>query len=345
MAVMRKFIIAVLLLLAVVFVYFSLAELETIVETLQRSDFRFFFFALLLAFVWLYDLAVTLKSLYRLVGIDMKSRQLMLIVAAANFVNVIAPIGGVTGMAVLLDDARQRNHSTGRVTVAGALFILLDYAAFICVLSLGWVVLIRRNNLSPGEITASVIILAIAIGMASLVYLGYRSSERLGNVLAWLSRAVNRVVRLFTRREYLQEANARLFASEFAEGLTAIKGQTHRLFWPFLFALNNKAILICILALSFLSFGTPFSVGTIIGGFSIGYLFVIVSPTPAGIGFMEGAMTLGLRSLQVPTATAALVTLAYRAATFWFPLLLGGLSFRYLNRKARLKPGDGQGNG
>ena len=101
---------------------------------------------------------------------------------------------------------------------------------------------------------------------------------------------------------------------------------------------SNKVLLICVLALTFLAFQTPFTVGTLVGGFSIGYLFLIVSPTPAGLGFVEGALTLALNSLRVQLGTAGVITLIYRAITFWYPLGIGALALRALQKKP--KEGD-----
>jgi hypothetical protein len=86
-------------------------------------------------------------------------------------------------------------------------------------------------------------------------------------------------------------------------------------------------ILIC----SFLSFGVEFSAGTIIAGFSLAYLFLIVSPTPSGIGIVEGIMPIALTSLNVNWSQAVVITLVYRAVTFWFPLLVGAWAFRTLH--------------
>jgi uncharacterized protein (TIRG00374 family) len=86
----------------------------------------------------------------------------------------------------------------------------------------------------------------------------------------------------------------------------------------------------------FFAFDVSFSVGTIIAGFSIGYLFFVVSPTPAGLGIVEGALTLGLVSLNVPLNQAAAVTLAYRGVTFWVPLLIGVLSFRMVSGSKKI---------
>jgi uncharacterized protein (TIRG00374 family) len=84
----------------------------------------------------------------------------------------------------------------------------------------------------------------------------------------------------------------------------------------------------------FLAFGQGFSVPALIAGFSMGYLFLIVSPTPSGVGFVEGAMTLTLNSMDVPLAPAAIIALAYRGITFWLPLAYGAFAFRWVGQRA-----------
>ena len=328
---MRKIIVPLILLLAIALILFSSSELENIAKTLQHSNWRFLVAALIVELIWMYNVATTFRLLYRMVGLEEKSRHLLLVATAANFVNVIAPSVGIGGMAVFLDDATRRNHSAGRVTVVGVLYLLFDYAAFLCVLALGLIVLFRRNNLNAGEITASFILLAIAGTLAFLLYLGYRSASELGKALAWITRLVNRLLRPFIHRDYLQEERAHFFAQEVAEGLSLIRGKRRELVWTFLFSLNNFALLICVFAFTFLALGTPFSVGTLVGGFSIGYLFLVVSPTPSGLGVVEGMLALALNTLRVKWEAAVLITLTYRAVTFWFPLGVGAIAFRALH--------------
>jgi hypothetical protein len=112
-----------------------------------------------------------------------------------------------------------------------------------------------------------------------------------------------------------------------------LRGKKKQLLWPFLFSLNNFALLICALAFTFLALGTPFSVGTLVGGFAISYLFLIVSPTPSGLGVVEGVMTVALNSLRVQWEAAVLITLTYRFITFWLPLVIGAIAFRRLGTK------------
>jgi len=330
---MRKFIIILVLFLGAALVYLSFGEIETILQTLKKGEFRFIFLALLIECAWFLVSGLTYLSLYRILGLDGSFHKLALMSASANFINTVAPSVGMGGMAVFISDATRTNQSPGKATVASMLYIFLDYIAFLVVLTLGLIVLFRRNDLHPTEIATSAIMFAIAAGLGFLLYLGSRSAKALGSALAWMARLVNRVVRPFLHREYLSEARAHTFANEMATDLRSLPERYRSLVKPMLFAFANKALLMGVLTASFLAFQVPFTAGTIIGGFAISYLFLIVSPTPSGIGIVEGVMPLALSSLRVEWSQAVIVTLAYRGITFWFPLGVGALAFRSLNKE------------
>jgi hypothetical protein len=329
---MQKFIVIVILFLAAGLVFLSFGELESIVETLRRGNPWFTLLAILFQLTWFVVTGFTYLSLYRVLGMDGTLLKMSLMTAAANFVSTVMPSAGMGGIAVFINDASRNGHSPGRVTVVGVLFIFLDYLAFLCVLGLGLIVLFRRNDLDPSEITASLIILSIAVSLGFLLYLGSKSAEALGNALARMARFVNGIVRPFIHREYLIERRAHEFAHEIAADLQSLPGKAHSLIRPFLLAVAGKALMMGILASSFLTFDVPFSAGVIIGGFSISYLFLVVSPTPSGIGIVEGIMPLALSSLKVQWSRAVIITLAYRAVTFWLPLGIGAFSLRHLSR-------------
>ena len=331
---MRKFIVILVLFLGVAVVALSFGELETIIATLRQAHLRYLFLAFILHGLWLWNVGLTYKAIYRLLGIEESRKRIALVAAASNFVNIAAPTGGVSGIALFAAEARQRGYPTGKATLAGTLFLFVDQIGFLIILSLGWVVLIRRNDLNAGEITASLILLAVALVFAFLLYLGYRSAETLGNVLARAAHFINRVIYPFLHRDYLSEERAHAFAAEVGEGLSDLPDHSLQyLIRPLVHAFINKALLIGILVCSFLSFDVPFSVGTIIAGWAIGYLFLVVSPTPNGIGIVEGVMPLTLTSLRVPYEAAVVVTLVYRAVTFWWLLAVGAWAFRRLHFK------------
>jgi uncharacterized protein (TIRG00374 family) len=329
---MRKVIFFLILFLAIGVVMFSFAELENIAKTLARRDFRFLYIAIVVQMTWMLNDAMEYRALYKIMGINEPLRRLVTLAAAANFVNVVAPSGGMGGVAVFLDNAYKREHPSGRVVAISALYLFFDYVAFVIVLTLGIIVLFRRNNLGAGEIAASIIMLGIVIGLGAIILIGSRSAEQLGKVLSTWARRINSVSLRFLHRNYLQEERAQAFANDMAEGLALLRDKPTELIRPMVHALANKALMIAVMMFAFLDFQVVFTAGTLIAGFSIGYLFLVVSPTPSGIGIVETILPLTLKSLGVPWEDAVVVTLTYRAVTFWVPFILGGLAFRYLNR-------------
>jgi glycosyltransferase 2 family protein len=335
---MRKFLFALVLLLGVLFVMARFAEVQAILETLQRGDWRFILLAVGIVGLWLFAIASSFHAVYTVLGLNESIKRLLPIAAASNFLNIVAPSAGMSGMAVFIAEARRMKYSTARTAVAGAVVLLLDYTAFLCVLALGLIVLFRRDTLDAREIIPSAIMLAIALVVATLIYLGMRSAESLGKALARLARGVNKILRPFLNREYLSEGRAHEFAEDAAEGLQLLLEKPLRLVLPIGLALLKQALLVTILWSSLRAFQVSFSTGTLIAGFSIGYLFLIVSPTPAGLGFVEGALALALSSMYIPFSQAAVVTLAYRGFTFWIPLLVGMVAFRALERMKDIPP-------
>lgn len=331
---MRKFLMAVLLLLGLVFILTYFAEMQEVWRILRTGYWWYVALAALVEAAWMLNLSASYQSVYRIVGLDESYRRLIYLSSAAFFVNVVTPAsGGVPAIALFLADAGKRGHSRGRVMAAYALNLLFEYAGLLVVVTLGLAVLARRNHLEWSEVGASLVLLVVALGLTGLLYLGMKSADTLARVLAWAARGVNYAARPFSRkRPFVEESRAYTFAHEIAEGIQALRGEPRLLVRPLLLALSNKALHLSILTLMFLAFDVPFTAGTIFGSFGIGYLFVIVSPTPAGIGIVEGVLVLVMKTLLVPLDAATIITLSYRGVTFWLPLLVGMISFRVGHR-------------
>jgi len=330
---MRKFIFAIAILLATLFVISRFTEMQNVAATLQRGDWRYLALALCVEAVWIVNMGVSYRNILQILGIDEDLSNLIHLSSAANFFSVIAPSGGMSGMVVFVAEARKRGYSSARATVSQALYVLFDYAGFLIVLALGLVILFQHNHLSWPEIVASIILIAISAGLAGLLFLGTYSAELLARVLTRLAHLANRILWPFIHRPYLSEDRAVSFAHDAADGVSELRRNPRAMLMPLALALSNKALMISVLFLVFLSFRVPFSVETLVAGFSMGYLFFIVSPTPSGIGVVEGVLTLSLRTLGVPIDAAAVVALAYRGFTFWVPFIYGMACFRSMGRR------------
>lgn len=332
---MRKLFISFALVAGVIFIITQIQDFGSIINTVKRSHLRFLFMAILVQGFWLLNVAALYRAIYRVLGIEESLIQMMLTAAAANFVNVVTPTAGVGGVAIFISEAQRKDYSSGRTTVASAMFVLFDYIAFLIILALGLFVLFRRDKLQVTELAASGILLAIALSIASLLYLGMYSEAKLGRFLAWGGKLINRLVQPFRREKtkpYLSIQRAHTFAHDIADGMRELRGKPRELIIPMLLAISSKVLLIIVLFFVFLAFGVSPSLGTLIAGFSIAFLFMIVSPTPSGVGFVEGALTLTLASFYIPLSDSAVIAIAYRAITFWLPLLFGMIAIRGLDK-------------
>lgn len=331
---MRRFIIALIFMIGIMFVLTKVAEIQDVVLTLQRGDWRFLSLAALIEIIWIINVGLSFKTIYQILGVKEKLSRLIILATAANFLNIIAPSGGIGGVAVFITEARSREYSPGRVTVASTLFVLFDYIGFLVILALGFGVLIRRDQLTATEISASIIIVIIALSIVTILILGARSEQLLGDILVRITNMINKVAKHFRSRQagdYINVQRAHTFAHDIAEGLRELKSIPKELIIPALLAINGKILMIILLFFVFLAFSVPVSIGTLIAGFCVSYLFLIVSPTPSGIGIVEGLMTLALSSFYIPLGSAAVLTLAYRGFTLWLPLFIGMFAFRWFS--------------
>ena len=331
---MRNFIIAVGLLLGVIFIISHSAEVEQIAAILRRGNWLFILLAVVLLLLWLLNMAGSYKTIFNLLDLDESYLRLLILTVSANFINVVAPSGGIGGMAIFISDARQKGRTGARAMVAGALYVIFDYLGFFFFLALGLIVLFRRNILNGPEITASAILVLMWAGMSVLLYLGFKSEKALADALAWLARTGNRILKPFFKKEKINETGARNIAHDAAEGINKIRQRPKGLIYPFLFSITNKLILLLIFWVLFIAYQVPASIGTLVAGTSLAYLFEIVSPTPYGMGIVEGVLTLAFRSMYIPLSEALVITLAYRGVTFWIPLLLGAITFRWIGTPA-----------
>ena len=332
----RRVLILVSLFLGGLFLVSNFAQLEKVAFAVRQGEWEDIAVAVVFVVLWLVNLAAVYRAIYRSLGVEENLLSLFIIATASTFVNIVTPGGLLGGVALFVNQASVRGYSIAKATLAGLLFLVFDLIGFAAVLVIGLFVLVRRDDLTAATISASIILFFIAGLLIFLLVLGLQSAEKLGSAMGGIARLTNRILRLFLKRDYLSERDAVEKGREAALGLREVRTRPGALFWPIVLALNGKAIQIAIFWLIFFAFGIPYSVGTIVAGFSIAFLFMVVSPSPAGIGVVETLLPLTLRAMYVPLDAAVVITLTYRGLTFWLPLLLGMFSMRFIGLASRL---------
>lgn len=335
---MKKIIVVLVLLLAVLFILANGAELQEILNVMAHGNLLFLGLALIIQIGWLLNMSAFYKSVYRSLGMEEKLAILLRLSMAANFLTVVAPSGGLSAIAVFVADARQRGRSSARALVACVLYVWFEYIGTLAALAIGLSILANRGKLHWSEITAAGLVLIAVLGISLALFLGARSTDALCTLLSWLAHRANILMHPFLHRNWIENQKVCAFSTELSEGINALHGNPRWVFKPLLFTLLGKSLLFGVLLACFLAFKLSADPGTIIAGLSIANLFLIVSPTPAGLGIVEGILPFVLNGLGVALEDATVATLAYRGFSFWLPFMVGLIAIRQIGqvrKKAR----------
>jgi hypothetical protein len=322
---MRRFIFAILLLLATVLLCARLGPVTGFLDALRRGQPVWLGLAFITQAMWQVNQAAEYRAAHRAVGVELTLAQMLPVVAANNFMLVAAPSGSLSTFALFLANARREDLPPARVTLAVTLFAVAQYLGASCVLVGALALLWQQRVLNAGELLPALVLFGATGAMAGLLWLSLKSLAQLERVGLWLIRLGNRAL----RRNLISEIAWRAFLAEAAGGFELLRRQPLKIWlMPCALSLTGEGLAMILLSLIFAGFGQPLSAVAIVGGVSLSTLFTVVSPTPLGIGVAEGAVTLALSTVNVPLASALLISLTYRGFVVWLPMLYGFIALQ-----------------
>ncbi|MGE5123681.1 MAG: flippase-like domain-containing protein [Acidobacteriaceae bacterium] len=326
----RRWIFWGLVILFVWVVISRMSEIRKLAETLLGGQWQWVAMAAVLQLAYYITYTALYQSAFQVVGISSKIRELLPVTFASIFMNVAAPSGGASGVALFVDDATRRGQSGARATVGTLLVLVADFCAFLVLLVAGLIYLFTHHNLRLYESVAAAILLVITSGLTAFLLLGLWRPEWLRGILAWARKLSNRIAHWLKRPDLLDEAWVERNTAEFTEAAIAITAQPALLVKTLGIALAAHLVDLASLYALFLAFHQRTHFGVLVAGYAMGILFWIVSITPQGIGVVEGMMSLVFASLGVPIERATVIALAFRGLTFWLPLAIGFVMLRRL---------------
>ena len=312
--------------LAIAFVWLVVtryAELEQLYAILAQGRWQWVLAAALLQVGYYVAYTAVHQSAFATVEVESRLKNLLPIVFASLFLNVAAPTAGASGTALFVEDALRRKQS-GIRTAAGILLVYIAmFCAFTVVLAVGMTVLFLYHDLHAYQVVAALLLLLALAGMTGVLLLGLWSVSLLRRILGIVQDAVNAIARRIRRPDFLAADWAEQNTLQFVEAAHEVAAHPRRLLRTVGLALAAHWVnLLCLYAV-FLAFDHQVEPGVLVAGYSMAILFLIVSPTPQGIGVVEGVMALVFTSLHVPGTQATVIALAFRGLSFWLPFSLG----------------------
>lgn len=325
---MRKWIFRLLLLGFALLLLANLAEIQALARALASGEPLWILAAAAMMIPYYIVYAVSFQAAYDAVGIKRSLRELLPVIFAMLFVNLVTPSGGSAGVALFVDDSSRRGHSGARAMSGVILQLLADFGSLSVLMIGGLVHLHRSGGLLPYHLAGAAIQIVITLILAVSLILGLWSPSLLLRLLRALERIANGSARLTRRPAFLADDWTEKFAAEMTEASRSIANRPSRLALAFLSMLAADLLAMAALYLLFPAFHTAAPPSAAAAGYVVGILFWMVPLTPQGVGIVEGLMTLTFVSFGIPAIPAAAVALSFRGLIFWLPMLLGSALLR-----------------
>ncbi len=320
-------------------IYTYRGQITDIYDVLRNGVWYYIAASFVVLFAAVYVQTALYASIYQIFEVPSEKRRILPLYLVTRFVTVAAPSGGLSAFVPFLQYARRGEVGVGRIIIANIVRTILWYSSFSVFLLLGFIYLFLLHDLAWFEVSAGIVILVANIALILALVLSWFAPDSLEKILRAAATALKRLLGIVNRKSAFTVEHATEFVGDLNSAVTQMRVVGWRsLFVPVGYAFLNEGLNLLNLFLIALAFDLPLNFGILVTTYSISILFFIVSPTPGGLGFVEGAMILVMTTLDVPQDQAAVVTLAYRGISFWFPFVLGFIALRWA--RAHPEPDD-----
>ncbi len=276
---------------------------------------------------------------FRAIGADVPLRATIPAWFKAVFMNTVLPSGGTSGLAAVVDAARARGVPVGSASSAALFTQTCFYSAMFLVLVVGLVAMGVAGTLTVRDVLLSLLVGGAALVFLALLAFASLRPGQLQRAMRWVERTVVRAcrrLRLPRTPKPWADALVRSFSSA-ARELSRRPREAASVFVAMVVAMSFD---LAAFVASGLAFGVA-ALPALLGGYVTALVFNSFSPTPGGVGVVEGLAAVVLAGYGYPPALALSTVLTYRALMYWIPLAVGGVMMRVTGAFA----GGGRGAG
>ena len=257
------------------------------------------------------------RNLFAIVGNKVRYWSMYRLSLELNFVNSILPSGGISGISYFTIRCRALGISTGKATLAQFSKLLLLFVSFQPLLVLGVVLLAMREHVNNLVLVTATVLITLLIVVTLLGIYIIESRTRINNSLTFITKVLNRLVRLARprHRDAINIESAQAAFIELHEDYQIYKKHWRLLKYPFIHTMVANITEIAALYAVYVAFGEYVNIGAVILAYAVANFAGLISVLPAGIGIYEGLMTGVLVATGVPAGLSISVTIMFRLVT------------------------------
>lgn len=308
--------------------YKNAGDYTTILYTLKTADYIYFTWAFVLAFGNLAIMSIIFRSNFSLFFPDITLGYLLKEVIIFSFLTISNPLGVMGGMAFMVKNMVDQGKSYIKSIFAFFSSQLSISIAFLPILLITLIILRQDNQLNQYQIIASEILILMN-GFISLTILFILVSPHFSiKVSGLLGSVSNKIFKYFFKKSLVNTDKLSQYIIEISDTSGRFDHSFKRFIKTLIASFIYHGIFIAVLYIIFLAYNSPISILSVIVIYAIIALFSAVSPTPQGVGIVEGLAQVGAISIGIQSEPALVSILTYRLLTIWIPALVGLLVFR-----------------
>lgn len=348
---LRRFLFYFITLAALILIYFRFSELELIDNALRRSDGLWLTVIIAVQFLTYIFITLNYRDVLRVKDLEVGFKKLLPTAFVIQFLNQALPSAGFSGQAFFVQHLRKYGLSIAEGIGRAILELATLYMAFGSFFIISSAMLYNSRVFSNHpELRFFIYVFTFFALIAVGLFLLLQKRGR-GRIARWL---IGKFHRYFENKKTKHEESGVTAAGHMAMIVDQFKGtfslralKAHaRPFWR-AYLWQNLVLLLDVLTLYFVAFaiGHKISFNVAFVAFTFTQMISMLSFIPGALGVYEGGMTLILVWFGVPGQIAFASTLLLRAFTFWLPMPIGWILYRWYSHKQDLANPYENGNG
>lgn len=325
----RRWLLLLVLAGFAVLVALQFSNIVALGRTLFQGEIQWILAAVLLQAIYYSVYALLYQLSFETVEVTGSTFELLPVLFASIFLKAVVPSGGVSAVAVFVDDAARRGESGARAAEGALLVLVADLITTVPFIIVALIYLQTRGVLQLYQAFTALLFVLFAAAMGGVLLLGRLQPSRLRDVLQRFQNTVNRIAVRLHRPPLLSANWAEVNAEECIGAACNIAAHPRPLWRALVVAFIVHWINLASLYAVTRAYRQPLGPGPIVAAFSMDIIFSVINIIPHGIGVAEGVISLVFISLGVPAVIAVTIAVAFRGLNVWLPLAIG---FFLINR-------------
>ena len=334
---LRTVLVGVLAALVVLALLAALVGVDDVAETLADADAGAVLGALAATATWLFAWGLSLRVSLGTLGVPVTRRRSVLVYASAAFLNNVTPFGQVGGEALsaaVVSRSTDAEYETGLSAVTAVDVVNLVPTPLLAAAGLLWLVVDGAWSPAVRIAVSAVLGVTLAVGLGATLVWRFRADVGRSvvrgtvGVVAAANGVTGRVLPVD-----LPRFAARV--ESYVRGLGRVLDDRRRLRRCLALSAVGWGALVGAFWCSLVAVGRPIPLALAAFVLPAGMVAIAV-PLPGGVGGVEAALVgllVGIGGVPLTAATAGVVV--YRGATYWAPLVVGGVVTAVLTAERR----------